>query len=134
MDARNNALVAGTADKLIHVFDISNGMNKLAQYKSPIDHQIRSISIFNDCNGFAIGTIEGRIAIELFSEMSKKNPNDPTYKIPNTPNFIFKYHREKRPDNGFDVYSVNAIAFHPFNTFCTAGSDGIFTMWDKDQR
>jgi hypothetical protein len=30
--------------------------------------------------------------------------------------------------------SVNAIAFNNLNTFCTAGSDGVLTYWDKDSR
>jgi mRNA export factor len=133
MDARQTMAVVGTADKMLHVFDLSAGLNKIAAYKSPIDHQTRTVSIFADCQGFALGAIEGRIAIEHFGEMSKKNPNDPTYKIPNTPNFIFKYHRDKRADNtGYDIYSVNCIGFHPtMNTFCTAGSDGSWAMWDK---
>lgn len=134
MDARQTAVVVGTADKMLHVFDLTSGLNKVAQYKSPIDHQTRTVSIFADCKGFAVGTIEGRIAIEYFSEMQKKNPNDANYKIPNTPNFIFKYHRDKRNDGGYDIYSVNCIGFHPLNTFCTAGSDGSWGMWDKDGR
>jgi len=135
MDARQTAVVVGTADKMLHVFDLSAGLNRVANYKSPIDHQTRTVSIFADCKGFALGAIEGRIAIEHFSEMSKKIASDPSYKIPGTPNFIFKYHRDKRNDNGYDIYSVNCIGFHPtMNTFCTAGSDGSWAMWDKDGR
>jgi mRNA export factor len=35
-----------------------------------------------------------------------------------------------------DVFSVNAISFHPVYsaTFSTAGSDGTFAFWDKDAR
>ncbi|CAN0001596.1 unnamed protein product, partial [Discosporangium mesarthrocarpum] len=32
------------------------------------------------------------------------------------------------------VYSVNAITFHKYGTFATAGSDGNFNFWDKDSR
>lgn len=48
--------------------------------------------------------------------------------------FIFKCQRDKRNDHGSNVYSVNAIAFHNLNTFCTAGSDGVFCFWDKVAR
>jgi mRNA export factor len=34
-----------------------------------------------------------------------------------------------------NVYSVNAISFHPqHGTFSTAGSDGTFHFWDKDAK
>ena len=52
-------------------------------------------------------------------------------------NFSFKCHRET-PTNQRDVanvYSVNAISFHPVHgTFSTAGSDGTFHFWDKDAK
>lgn len=34
----------------------------------------------------------------------------------------------------FVLYSVNAIAFAPQNTFLTAGSDGVIAYWDKNSR
>lgn len=47
-------------------------------------------------------------------------------------NFSFKCHRESPPgqSSATNVYSVNAISFHPtFGTFSTAGSDGTFHFW-----
>jgi mRNA export factor len=32
------------------------------------------------------------------------------------------------------VYSVNAIDFHPKNTFLSCGSDGVVSTWDKESR
>ena len=52
-------------------------------------------------------------------------------------NFSFKCHRETPPTQRdiVNVYSVNAISFHPVHgTFCTAGSDGTFHFWDKDAK
>lgn len=43
--------------------------------------------------------------------------------------FAFKCHRD-----GSDIYPVSSIAFHPFGTFATTGSDGTFCFWDKDAR
>jgi mRNA export factor len=88
-------------------------------------YQTRCISIFNDDQGFAVGCIEGRVGIEYFSELQNKNR---TTKLP-TQNFVFKCHRDKN-----DIYAVNAIHFHPQNTFVTAGSDGVLSTWDKDNR
>lgn len=36
--------------------------------------------------------------------------------------------------DGSDIFSVNALHFHAYNTFASAGSDGIITYWDKDAR
>jgi len=47
-----------------------------------------------------------------------------------TKNFAFKCHRSNE-----EIFAVNAISFHPTHgTFATAGSDGMFTFWDKDNR
>lgn len=33
------------------------------------------------------------------------------------------------------MYAVNNICFHPrYGTFATAGSDGVYTFWDKDSK
>ena len=74
MDAKRSVIVAGTADRQIHVFDLTSGLNKVAEFKAPMhNYQTKSISIFADGAGFAVGSIEGRVGIEMFSEMSKKS-------------------------------------------------------------
>ena len=133
MDANQTKLVVGTADKKCHVFDISQGnLREVASFEV-LKYQTRSISMFADGNGFAIGSIEGRVGIEYFDEMDKKNNNNKG----NTKNFIFKCHREKINNNNAAsrIFAVNSIFFHPnYNTLCTGGSDGVFCMWDKDAR
>lgn len=53
-------------------------------------------------------------------------------------NFSFRCHRDTPTANQrepINVYSVNAISFHPqYGTFTTAGSDGTFNFWDKDSK
>lgn len=39
-----------------------------------------------------------------------------------------------RKDVYDEVHSVNVIRFHPMGTFMTAGSDGVYCMWDKDAK
>ena len=133
MDAKGDAIVIGTADKKLHVFNIANLGSKVAEFDSMLKYQTRCISIFNDSQGFAMGCIEGRVAVEYFCDMQTKmqqqrlGSNAP--KATNLKNFIFKCHRE-----GNNIYSVNTIDFHHYNTFCTAGSDGTFCWWDKEAR
>lgn len=132
MDAAGKVLVCTTADNEVHAYpDLSQPNQKFA-YKSPLKYQARSISIFHDREGFALGCIEGRVAIEYFSEIAAKaaNPNS-TQKPPNARSFVFKCHREATSN---DIYGVNAIDFHHQNTFVTAGGDGSMAWWDKDAR
>lgn len=42
--------------------------------------------------------------------------------------------RQTQHRDGTDIFSVNALHFHAFNTFASAGSDGVITYWDKDAR
>jgi mRNA export factor len=77
-----------------------------------------------------MGCIEGRVAVEYFSEMQNKiNQQRTNGPKTTTKNFVFKCHRD-----GTNVHSVNSIDFHHYNTFCTAGSDGTFNWWDKEAR
>jgi len=50
MDAAGQVLVASTADKQIHVFDLTAG-TKVADFKSPLSYQTRCLSIFHDMKG-----------------------------------------------------------------------------------
>jgi cell cycle arrest protein BUB3 len=69
--------------------------------------------------GFALGSIEGRVAIEYMEET-------PTALAQNKKKYAFKCHRVDST-----VYPVNAVAFHPrFGTFATGGCDGGVVLWD----
>ena len=127
MDAKDNLIVVGTADRQIHVFQMTT---KQVEYQSPLSYQTRCISIFHDRQGFALGSIEGRCGLEYFNEIQTKMQLPPNAPRPtNLRSFAFKCHRDTK-----DIFAVNSIDFHPFNTFCSAGSDGVFSFWDKDSR
>mmetsp|Transcript_20985 Transcript_20985/g.30075 ORF Transcript_20985/g.30075 Transcript_20985/m.30075 type:complete len:366 (-) Transcript_20985:144-1241(-) len=130
MDTKGQAVVSVTADKQVSVFNITSG-SKFSEFQSPLVYQPRCVSIFSNNLGFALGCIEGRIAIECFDELQyKKNQTGATLNKPKgSENFAFKCHRDQN-----DIFSVNAIAFHPKNTFCSAGSDGVLSFWDKEAR
>ena len=127
MDCKGDALVIGTADKSLHIYNLQ-AMNCLASYKSPLQYQLRTVSIFTDREGFAAGCIEGRVAIEYFGEMeSRVRQSTNGVKPTNLKSFAFKCHRQDS-----DIFAVNAIDFHKNNSLVTAGSDGTFTFWNKD--
>lgn len=119
MDTRGDLLVAGTADRHVSIFNLSNPTAIFKQTVSPLKWQTRSIACFIDGKGYGISSIEGRVGVQYIDE------NDAAKC------FSFKCHR----DDTKNVYSVNAISFHPtYGTFSTAGADGTISTWDKDSK
>ncbi|KAJ3113362.1 hypothetical protein HDU96_003498 [Phlyctochytrium bullatum] len=118
MDVINFLMVVGTADRTILIYNLQNPAQPFKTIPSPLKWQTRCISCFPSGNGFAIGSIEGRVGINYVEDKDQSN------------NFSFKCHRDDK-----NVHSVNAISFHPlYGTFSTAGSDGAFHFWDKDSK
>ncbi|EGP83103.1 poly(A)+ RNA export protein [Zymoseptoria brevis] len=126
MDVRNDQmLVVGTAERWIHVIDLKNPTTFFKSMQSPLKWQTRVVSTFADGTGFAVGSIEGRCAIQYIEDKDAGS------------NFSFKCHRQTPPNDRTisNVFAVNAISFHPqHGTFSTAGSDGTFHFWDKDAK
>jgi len=119
MDAVHPFLVVGTAERNIQMVDLNNPTVIFKTTQSPLKWQTRVLACFpHGPSGFAIGSIEGRVAIQYADDKHAVN------------NFSFKCHRD-----GNSIYAVNAISFHPLHgTFSTAGSDGTFNFWDKDAK
>ena len=119
LDVKGPVLVLGTADKKLTIFDLRKAtVPYRPPFDSPLKYQSRCLSIFPDQQGFAVGSIEGRVGIQHLQERDKEK------------NFAFKCHRENN-----DVFAVNQLCFHqPFGTFATCGSDGTYVFWDKDSK
>uniref|UniRef100_A0AAY5KQI3 Rae1 protein homolog n=1 Tax=Esox lucius TaxID=8010 RepID=A0AAY5KQI3_ESOLU len=122
--------VVATAERGLIVYQLENQPSEFRRIDSPLKHQHRCLAIFKDKQnkptGFALGSIEGRVAIHYI------NPPNPA-----KDNFTFKCHRSNGTNTATpqDIYAVNAIAFHPVHgTLATVGSDGRFSFWDKDAR
>ncbi|XP_077495628.1 ribonucleic acid export 1 [Amblyomma americanum] len=120
--------VVSTAARHIIIYQLEGQPQEYKKIESPLKYQHRCVSIFQDKkgqpNGFALGSVEGRVAIQY---VNPQNPKD---------NFTFKCHRANGTTNGFqEIFAVNDIAFHPVHmTLATVGSDGKFSFWDKDAR
>nr|XP_009682285.1 PREDICTED: mRNA export factor isoform X1 [Struthio camelus australis] len=119
-----------TAERGLIVYQLENQPSEFRRIESPLKHQHRCVAIFKDKvnkpTGFALGSIEGRVAIHYI------NPPNPA-----KDNFTFKCHRSNGTNTSVpqDIYAVNGIAFHPVHgTLATVGSDGRFSFWDKDAR
>ncbi|KAI0308844.1 WD40 repeat-like protein [Amylostereum chailletii] len=143
MDVAYPLLVVGTAERHIQIYNLTNPTTVYKTMTSPLKWQTRVVSCFPSSNGFAVGSVEGRVAIQYVDDKDSSN------------NFSFKCHRRDATPNSKDqslVFAVNDITFHPvhgtfstcgmypcytflrpFKTF-TIGSDGTMNFWDKDAR
>jgi len=118
MDVKYPLCVVGTAERHIVIYDLRKPNVEFKRFPSPLKFQSRVISCFPDKSGFALGSIEGRVAIHHVEDKDSMK------------NFAFKCHRD-----GNEIYAVNVICFHPVHgTFATSGSDGSFNFWDKDSK
>lgn len=118
MDANQDLLVVGTAERHICIVNLQNPTAIFRQIASPLKWQTRSVACYHNASGFAVGSIEGRVGLQWIDEKQQHL------------NFAFKCHRD-----GNTAYSVNSIAVHPtWGTFSTAGSDGYIHFWDKDSK
>jgi len=115
MALTDTRLVVGTAGRHIVGFDVRNlTAGPLFDRESSLKYQTRCLRCFPDGEGFAVASIEGRVAIEYF------DPDAEAKK------YAFKCHRV-----GNTVFPVNSIAFHPgHGTFATGGCDGLVNVWD----
>ncbi|KAK5583739.1 hypothetical protein RB653_005337 [Dictyostelium firmibasis] len=120
----SNMLVIGTADKYITIYDTRQMETPVQKRESSIKYQTRCIRAFTDGKGYALASVEGRIAMEYF---------DPSPAI-QSKKYAFKCHR--LTESGVDVvYPVNCIAFNPHHgTFATGGCDKNVFFWDGANR
>nr|BAN64697.1 WD domain/ mitotic checkpoint protein [Babesia bovis] len=128
MDLLKDTLVVGDSMKRVYIYDLSRGFIGFSTPDTKdgvLKYQYRSIKCFPDNRGFALGSIEGRVAWEYFSKAQEFVSQQ----------YAFKCHRSKTSSESDLAYSVNSIDFHPlFGTFVTGGADGIVCAWDGISR
>ncbi|OQR95758.1 WD domain-containing protein [Thraustotheca clavata] len=121
LDVSYPLMVVATADKMIHCFDLTKPSQIFTAVKSNLKLQTRCIAAFPDASGFAIGSIEGRVAIQHVDEKQRAERD-----------FAFKAHRDTQNSA---VNPVSSVCFHTLpGKMATTGSDGSYTFWDKDAR
>lgn len=119
LDVQENMMVVACAGRKIYAYDVQGQPREHERKESTLKHQTRCIAAFPDTTGYAVGSIEGRVAIEYVA------------RVPGKEKFAFKCHRKDTST----VFSVNAIAFHKgYGTFATVGGDGVVNFWDKDNK
>ena len=103
MDAIDSTIVLALEGRVIQIYDLRNTKLPQERRDSSLKHMLRTVSVMKNGKGYATGSVEGRIAVDYFDNstaiQSKK--------------FSFKCHRQKVLGDLEQIYSVNAIAFHP---------------------
>ncbi|KAM6496265.1 Poly(A)+ RNA export protein [Amanita muscaria] len=133
LDFEYPLMVVGTADRHIQYFEFTTGNPTLpvGTIQSTLKFQTRVVSCFRGSmntskTGFAVGSVDGRIAIQYTDPKECVN------------NYTFRCHRKDiipKSKNETIVYPINDISFHPIQgTFTTCSSDGNIYFWDKDAR
>jgi mRNA export factor len=118
MDVLYPLAVVALADRSVVLGNLKSPTVEFRRNISPLKYQSRAVAFFCDRTGFALGSIEGRVAIHHVDEKDASS------------NFAFKCHRDNN-----EIYAVNSISFHPtYGTFATSGADGAFNFWDKDSK
>lgn len=109
-DTRNLALAPDEDESSNNTVNVEVKMS--LDRESSLKYQTRCLRFFPHGNAIAIGSIEGRAAVEYIDELGRTSEGQKK--------FAFKCHRV-----GDMVYPVNSIAFHPrLGTFATGGCDG----------
>eukprot|EP00798_Chlamydomonas_sp_ICE-L_P012143 gene12143-15251_t len=146
MSASNTHLVVGTSGRHVLIFDLrrldNSGMPEQHR-ESSLKFQTRTICCYPDGRGFALGSVEGRVAMEFFDQKPEAQ----------TGKYAFKCHRQQEDNtevafpiqvpigrqdgkNGWGAISLQVSASnHPTHgTFATGGGDGVICTWDGENK
>jgi mRNA export factor len=72
LDVAQSLLVVGTAERHINIINLANPQTIFKSMISPLKWQTRVVSCFPDALGFAVGSIEGRCAIQYIEDKNEK--------------------------------------------------------------
>ena len=141
MSLKDNLLCFILDCNLVGYFNLQKLNNSIFEsesiFLSSLKYQTRSISVFTEVDGFAYCSIEGRLAIKYINFNSTPIVNSDGQIANNDKDYTFKCHRvtESTTSNIVECYSVNCVSFNnAYGTLCTGGSDGTWSIWDKDSR
>ncbi|KAI8846153.1 WD40-repeat-containing domain protein [Chytridium lagenaria] len=109
MDLVGDKLVVALSGRKVLVYDTRNMSAPIIEKGSSMKFMSRAVRCMPNAQGYALSSIEGRIAVEYFDQADEKKK------------YAFRCHREKTPE-GEIVHPVNALAFHPTHgTFASGG-------------
>lgn len=72
LDVAQSLMVVGLAEKQIEIVNLANPTAVFKTIPSPLKWQTRVVSCFPDASGFAVGSIEGRCAIQYVDDKQSR--------------------------------------------------------------
>ena len=119
----NSRIIAHGSNNFVYILDIRNP-DQVEKRVSSLGNQIRSSCASRPLDyGWAIGSIDGRIAIEYFGDV-----------IEQAQRFSFSCNKRSESEKVI-VYPVNALTFHPKTGILTSGScNGDICFWDVQSK
>ncbi|XXG44396.1 hypothetical protein AAC387_Pa01g4216 [Persea americana] len=107
----------------VEMYDLRRLKEPVKMKESSMDYQISCICSFPNCQGYAVGSIEGRVALRFLDTS-----------IASEMGCVFRC-RPKAKDGCHRMVAVNDIVFHPrYGTFATGDNDGYAIIWDGQNR
>lgn len=126
MSASEARLVVAMSGRHVDIFDLRTLQSGQPEQRreSSLKFQTRCVRCQADGRGYALSSVEGRVAWEFFDLDEATQARK----------YAFKCHRKN--EGGKDlVFPVNAIAFNrPHGTFATGGGDGVINFWDGEHK
>lgn len=114
-------LVVATQGRHVSLVDLRSPTVPMQKRESSLKCQTRCVAQMPSGEGFTLGSVEGRVAVEYVDPSPEAQSKKYAFKTP------------RLSVGGVDTaFPVNAICFHPTytSTFATGGADGVVHVWD----
>jgi len=120
MALSEHRLVVASAGRHIFLYDMRQMTRPEQVRESSLLHQTRCVRCLPDGSGYALSSVEARVAVEYFDASAAVQKKK----------YAFKCHRRTSGKQQL-LYPINALAFHPIHgTLATGGCDGVVNTWD----
>ncbi|XP_021299564.1 mitotic checkpoint protein BUB3.3 isoform X2 [Herrania umbratica] len=108
----------------VDIYDLRNLERLVQSNESCMDVQIRCVCSIPYSKGYAVGSVDGRVKLEISYPSNSNNMG-----------YVFRCHPKSR-DGRHHLVPVNDIAFNPFisGAFVTGDNEGYITAWDAKSR
>ncbi|XP_042463413.1 mitotic checkpoint protein BUB3.3-like isoform X1 [Zingiber officinale] len=108
---------------MISTYDLRNLSGTVQMKKSPMNYQITCVRSFSDKEGYAIGSVDGCVALEHLDPSKSSEMR-----------CIFRCHPKSRSGR-YNMVAINDIAFHPCSkTFVSGDNEGYAIVWDLQSK
>lgn len=102
MDVNGNKLALALGSRKTLIYELNNLSKPWQERDTSLRYLLKCIRLMPNGEGYALSSIEGRVAIEYFDMSSEVQAKK----------YAFKSHRSVIQDTEV-VYPVNSLAFHP---------------------